>query len=257
MLHWPDSMVSYIPEDKLLFSNDAFGQNIASTARYADEVSEEHLLNVVAEYYYNIVLPYSPQVVSALKALGALDIDMIAPDHGLIHRGKQSVSRILDAYARLAEQKPLKRALMVYDSMWHATEKMADAVAGGLEAAGVPSRVMSAKQNHHSQVMTELSRCGAVLAGSPTHNNGILPAMADVLTYMKGLRPRNRVGGAFGSYGWSGEGPKILHEWLESMGMELPVPFVKTQWTPGRESLGQCHALGKAVGQALIVKCDG
>jgi len=250
MLHWPDSMVSYIPEDKLLISNDAFGQNIASTVRYADEVSEEHLLNAVEAYYYNIVLPFSPQVLNALKALGGLDFDMIAPDHGLIHRGKRGVGRILDAYARLAAQKPRKRALIVYDSMWHATEKMAYAV-------GVPSRVMSLKRNHHSQVMTELARCGAVLAGSPTHNNGILPAMAAMLTYMKGLRPKNRVGGAFGSYGWSGEGPKILHDWLASMDMDLPAPFVKTQWTPGREGLGPCRELGKSVGLALTARCGG
>jgi len=256
MLHWPDSMVSYIPEDKLLISNDAFGQNISSTVRYADEVSEESLLGVVEEYYYNIVLPYSPQVTSALKALGGLDIEMIAPDHGLIFRDKKSVGFILDAYARLAEQKPRKRALIVYDSMWHSTEKMAYAAASGLEEAGVPSRIMSLKHNHHSHVMAELSRCGAVLAGSPTHNNGIMPAMAAMLTYMKGLRPKNRVGGAFGSYGWSGEGPKLLHEWLESMGMEMPAPFVKTQWAPGHEGLGRCHALGKAVGEALTAKVN-
>jgi len=257
MLHWPDSMVSYIPEDKLLISNDVFGQNLASSVRYADEVSEECLLNAVAEYYYNIVLPFSPQVLNALKALGGLDVDMIAPDHGLIYRGKRSVDCILAAYARLAEQKPQKRALVVYDSMWHSTEKMAYAAAGGLEEAGVPVRVMSVKCNHHSQVMTELARCGAVLAGSPTHNNGILPAMAAVLTYMRGLRPKNRIGGAFGSYGWSGESPKILHEWLESMGMDMPAPCVKTQWSPGHESFGRCHELGKAVGQALLAKCGG
>jgi flavorubredoxin len=257
MLHWPDSMVSYIPEDKLLFSNDAFGQNIASTVRYADDVGEEYLRSAIVEYYYNIVLPYSLQVTNALKALGVLDIEMIAPDHGLIYRNKQSVGFILDAYARLAEQKPGRRALIIYDSMWHSTEKMAYAAASGLEEAGVPSRIMSLKRNHHSHVMTELSRCGAVLVGSPTHNNGIMPTVAAMLTYMKGLRPKNRLGGAFGSYGWSGESPKIVHEWLESMGMEMPAPFVKTQWTPGHESFGQCHELGKAVGQALIAKCDG
>lgn len=257
MLHWPDSMASYIPEDKLLISNDAFGQNIASTVRYADEVSEECLRNAVEAYYYNIVLPFSPQVTSALKALGGLDIDLIAPDHGLMFRGTQSVRYILDAYARLAEQKPQKRALVMYDSMWQSTKKMAYSVASGLEDAGVPSRVMSLKSNHHSEVMTELARCGAVLAGSPTHNNGVLPAMAGMLAYMQGLRPKNRVGGAFGSYGWSGESPKILHERLASMDMEMPAPFVKIQWTPRHEGFGQCHALGKAVGQALVVKCGG
>jgi flavorubredoxin len=257
MLHWPDSMVSYIAEDKLLISNDAFGQNIASTARFADELCEERLLRAVEEYYYNIVLPVSSQVSKALETLGGLEIDMIAPDHGLIYRGKRSVDHILETYARLAAQKTQKRALVVYDSMWRSTEKMAYAVASGLEEAGVPSRIMSLKRNHHSQVMTELSSCGAVVAGSPTHNSGILPAMAAMLTYMKGLRPKNRLGGAFGSYGWSGEGPKIVHEWLESMGMEMPAPFVKKQWSPGHESLRDCHALGKSVGRALAEKCDG
>ena len=255
MLHWPDSMVSYLAQEKLLISNDAFGQNIASSARYADEVTQEHLLHAVHEYYYNIVLPFSPQVQGALGALSGLDIDMIAPDHGLIFRTKQCVKFILETYARMAEQKPQKRALIIYDSMWHSTEKMAHAAADGLEAAGVPVRIMSLKRNHHSHVMTELAWCGAVLAGSPTHNNNVLPAMAGMLTYMKGLRPKNRIGGAFGSYGWSGEGPKIIHEWLASMDMEVPVPFVKSQWTPGHDSLEQCHKLGKTVGALLVDRC--
>jgi flavorubredoxin len=257
MLHWPDSMVSWLAQDKLLFSNDAFGQNIATTARFADEdeVKEAEFLHRVREYYYNIVLPYSSQVLTALNALGGLDIETIAPDHGLIFRRKEDCAFILDTYRRLAEQKPQKRALILYDTMWRSTEKMAYAVAGGLADAGVPSRIMSLKSNHHSAIMTELSCCGAVLAGSPTHNNGILPLVAATLTYMKGLRPLNRIGGAFGSFGWSGESPKILHEWLESMHMEMPAPFVKTQWRPGCDALDRCRELGKCVGEALIAKC--
>ena len=221
MLHWPDSMVSWLASDKLLFSNDAFGQNIATTARFTDEdeVKETELLHRIREYYYNIVLPYSSQVLTALNALGGLDIETIAPDHGLIFRRKKDCAFILDTYRRLAEQKPQKRALILYDTMWRSTEKMAYTVAEGLAEAGVPARIMSLKSNHHSAIMTELSCCGAVLAGSPTHNNGILPLVAAMLTYMKGLRPLNRIGGAFGSFGWSGESPKILHEWLESMHM--------------------------------------
>lgn len=255
MLHWPDSMVSYIPEDKLLITNDIFGQNIASTERFGDEYDRSFLLHAIKEYYYNIVLPYSSQALKAIEQVRALDIDMIAPDHGLIHRGKEGVDFIVNAYKTMAEQKPQKRAVIVYDTMWHSTEKMAYAIASGLEEVGVPSRLMSLKQNHHSTVMTELADCGAVIVGSPTHNNGIMPFMGGMLTYMQGLRPLNRIGAAFGSYGWSGESPKILHKWLADMGMEMPVEPVKCQWSTKHEALAACHALGKSVGLALIEKC--
>ncbi len=254
MLHWPDSMVTYVAEDKVLFSNDAFGQNIASTQRYGDEFCQEQIMQAVKEYYYNIVLPFSTQVIKAIDTLSTLEIDMIAPDHGLIHRGPESVNFIVNAYKEMALQKPQKRALIVYDTMWHTTEKMAQAIGSGLEEMGVPIRLMSLKSNHHSAVMTELADCGAVIVGSPTHNNNILPHVASMLTYMKGLRPQNRVAAAFGSYGWSGESPKIVHEWLASMGMEMVSDPIKHQWGPNHDMLKACHELGKNVGEALIKK---
>ena len=257
MLHWPDSMVSYIPEDKLLISNDAFGQNIATSYRYADEHDQGDFVRAIKEYYFNIVLPYSPQVLKTLPIVESLDIDMIAPDHGLIHRGEKSVKFIVDMYRQMAEQKPQQRAMVIYDTMWHSTEKMAYAVCSGLEEVGVPTRLMSVKSNHHSEIMTELANCGAVIAGSPTHNNTIMPLMASTLTYMKGLRPQNRVGGAFGSFGWSGESAKVLHEMLASMGMDMPADFVKCNWTPRHEALRACVELGKTVGEALKKKCQG
>ena len=257
MLHWPDSMVSYIPEDKLLISNDAFGQNIASSERFSDQYDRCVLEKAIKEYYYNIVLPYSPQVLKTLPIVESLDIDMIAPDHGLIHRGEKSVKFIVDMYRQMAEQKPRQRAMVIYDTMWHSTEKMAYAVCSGLEEVGVPTRLMSVKSNHHSEIMTELANCGAVIAGSPTHNNTIMPLMASTLTYMKGLRPQNRVGGAFGSFGWSGESAKVLHEMLASMGMDMPADFVKCNWTPRHEALRACVELGKTVGEALKKKCQG
>ncbi len=254
MLHWPDSMVSYIPQDKLLISNDAFGQNIATTQRFGDEIASDVVHQLVKEYFYNIVLPFSPQVLKAIELLGSLEIDMIAPDHGLIHRGKQGVDYIINLYKEMAEQKPQKRALIVYDTMWHSTEKMAYAIGSGLESVGVPVRIMSMKQNHHSAVMTELADCGAVIVGSPTHNNNIMPFVASMLTYMKGLRPQNRVAAAFGSYGWSGESPKIVYEWLESMKMEMVGDPLRHQWSTSHEALMACHELGKQVGEALIAK---
>lgn len=257
MLHWPDSMVSYIPEDKLLISNDAFGQNIASSERFSDQYDRCVLEKAIKEYYYNIVLPFSPQVLKTLELVAALklDIEMIAPDHGLIWRGKDDCKYILDTYRALAEQKPKQRAVIVYDSMWGSTGIMASAIASGLEDEGVPVRIIDIQKNHHSDVLTELADCGAVIVGSATHNNNVLPGIADVLTYMKGLRPLNRVGAAFGSYGWSGESPKIIQEWLASMNMDMPADPVKCLFVPKHEGLSQCVALGKTVAEALKAKC--
>lgn len=258
MLHWPDSMMSYIPHDKLLFSNDAFGQNIACTERFVDEVDRSMLSHLMKEYYYNIVLPYSPVVLKTLDMLATmnLDIDMIAPDHGLIFRGVDDVCFALESYRTFAEQKPQKRAVIFYDTMWHSTEKMAEAIAQGLESKGVPTRLMPLKYNHHSAVMTELADCGAVLVGSPTHNNGIMPAVAGMLTYMKGLRPQNRVGGAFGSFGWSGESVKVLTEQLESMGIMTPGEPVKVKHVPTHDTYKSCFELGQTVANELIARCE-
>jgi flavorubredoxin len=185
-----------------------------------------------------------------------LDIDMIAPDHGLIFRNRQDVQYALDTYRCFAEQKTRKRALIVYDTMWHSTEKMAYAIAEGLTNAGVPVRIMDLKTHHHSAVMSEVARCGLIVVGSPTHNNGILPFVAGFLTYMKGLRPQNRLGAAFGSYGWSGECTKIINEWLKDMGFELPVEPCKTQYVPTHDVLKECASMGAALGAALAAKCS-
>lgn len=257
MLHWPDSMVSYIPEEKLLISNDIFGQNIASTERYVDQYNQSDLLHAIKEYYYNIVLPFSPLVLKTLDAVAAmnLDIEIIAPDHGLIYRRREDCAFIVDTYRKLAEQKPQQRAVIVYDSMWGSTGKMAAAIMSGMVDEGVPCQLIDIQKNHHSDVMTALADCGAVLVGSSTHNNSILPAIADVLTYMKGLRPLNRVGAAFGSYGWSGEAPKHIQEWLAGMNIELPAEPLKLPFVPRHEGLAQCRALGVTVAQALKAKC--
>lgn len=257
MIHWPDSMFSYVPEEKILISNDAFGQNIASSERFADEIERPVLEHALTEYYYNIVLPYSSQVLKLLAQVADmnLEVDMLAPDHGLIFRTKEDVAYVLETYRRFAEQKMQERAVIVYDTMWHSTEKMAYAVAEGLASVGVQSRIMGLKENHHSAVMTELARCGLVIVGSPTHNNGIMPFVSGLLTYMKGLRPQNRMGGAFGSFGWSGECVKILNDHLAGMGFDMPVDPVKHKYVPTHEALQQCADMGRALGEALKAKC--
>ncbi len=255
MLHWPDNMFSYLVEDRLLISSDAFGQNIASSERFADQVDRSILDYAAKEYYANIVNPYAPMVQKTLAAVAeaGLTVDMICPDHGLMWRGEDA-GYALAMYGRFAEQKPTAKAVIFYDTMWRSTEKMALAAAQGVEEAGLSARVMWLKANHHSQVQTEIFDAGAVLVGSPTHNNGILPEVLKMLGYMKGLKPRNKVGGAFGSFGWSGEAVKIITEWLQSMEIELPSQPVKWKHTAGGEDFEQCRELGRTVGRTVMAR---
>jgi flavorubredoxin len=254
MLHWPDSMLTYCPEEKLVFTNDAFGQNWATSERWADQVDRYRLEELMANYYANIVLPYSPVVLKTLatiKEMG-LEIETICPDHGLLFRGDDCAWAI-EKYQAYAEQKPKNKAVIVYDTMWHSTEKMAEAVACGLADEGVSVRIMCMKNNHHSDVMAEVFDAAAVIVGSPTHNNGILPLMADMLTYMKGLRPQNKIGSAVGSFGWSGECVKALTQWLEDMNMEV-VEGIKNQYVPDHEVFNKCYEQGKAIAAAIKAK---
>jgi flavorubredoxin len=254
MLHWPDSMLTYCAEDKIVFTNDAFGQNWATSERWADEVDRAKLEELMRFYYANIVLPYSPVVLKTLATIKELnlEIDTICPDHGLLFRG-EDCAWVMDKYKEYAEQKPRNEAVIVYDSMWNSTEKMAKAVASGLADEGVSVRLMSMKSNHHSEVMLEVFDSAAVVLGSPTHNNGILPLMADMLTYMKGLRPQNKIGSAIGSFGWSGECVKVLTQWLEDMNMEVVDP-VKAKFVPDHGVMAKCYEQGKQIAAAIKAK---
>ena len=257
MLHWPDSMVSYLEEDKVLISNDAFGQNIASSFRFADETDHKTILNATKGYYYNIVLPYSPQVLKTLKRVVdmGLQIDVIAPDHGLIFRTPEDVAFIINTYKELAEQKPVCSAVIAYDSMWGGTSKLAEAVADGLADEGVPFVMYNLQNTHPSEVTTALADAGALILGSPTRNNMPMVNMVGCIAHIKGLRPQNLVGAAFGCYGWSGESPKMLTEALADMKVEVVADPVKCYFNPQEEDLANARALGVAVARALKEKC--
>ncbi|WP_320171520.1 FprA family A-type flavoprotein [Maridesulfovibrio sp.] len=255
MLHWPDNMFTYVPEEKMLFTSDAFGQNIASSERFVDELSKEYVADYMQQYYANIITPYSPKVLKTLETFGALnlDVDTICPDHGLIFRG-DDCAFAFEKYAEYAKQTPKKKAVLFYDTMWHSTEKMIGAVASGLVSEGVSVKVMSVKTNHHSDIMSEVFDAAAVVIGSPTHNNGILPGMADALTYIKGLRPQGKIGAAVGSFGWSGECVNILKEWLENMSMDIIEPNIKAKNRPDHDVLKECFDLGVRIAAAIKEK---
>lgn len=256
MLHWPDSMVSYLNEDKVLISNDAFGQNVATSFRFADQYDRGRLLQAMKDYYYNIVLPFSPQVIKVLDRFAAagLELDIVAPDHGLIFRTPDDIAFLLNSYRMLAEQRPQKNVLIAYDSMWGATSKMAYSIGQGLDDAGVPYTLMSLQRNHCSTVMAALADCGALIVGSSTRNNMPMVNMIGLLAHIKGLRPKNRIGAAFGSHGWSGEAPKQMADQLTEMGIEVVAEPLRISYGPKPADRAACYALGKSVAQALKAK---
>ena len=252
MLHWPDSMFTYLNEEQLLFSQDAFGMHYASLERFADGCDPAVLAYEAATYYANILLPYSPQVLKLIEKVKSakLSFKIIAPDHGPIWR--KETDAIIGRYAEWAAQKPEGRAVVVYATMWHSTERMARAISEGLAAGGLRVKVMSMDEVHRSDVMYELLCAGAVAVGSPTLNNHVLPNMADILTYMRGLKPRNMIAAAFGSYGWSGEAVREIEEVLTEMKLEKTGEGIRVKNVPDAEALSRCYDLGKDMaGQAL------
>jgi len=251
MLHWPDSMFSYLMEDRLLISQDAFGQHWATSGRFDDEVDRGELMQQAAKYYANILLPYSNLVQKLLGDLGemGLEPEIIAPDHGLIWR--KDPGMILEAYGRWSQQRAKPKVVVVYDTMWHSTERMAQAIAEGLAREGVEYLVMDLKVSHRSDVVTELLEAKALLVGSPTFNNGMLPTVADFLHYLKGLRPRGKIGAAFGSYGWSGESVKLINAELEAMKVDLVDEGISVKFVPSGDDLKRCRELGQRVGRTV------
>ncbi len=250
MLHWPDSMFTYVKEDKILFSSDAFGQHYAGLERFDDQVGDA-IMPHAKKYFANILLLYSPlilKLVGKVQEMG-LSLDMICPDHGIIWR--QDPSKIINAYVEWSRQTPQKKAVVVYDTMWHSTERMAEAIVEALGQEGVDARPMHLRQCDRSDIMTEVLDAGAVIVGSPTLNNGLFPTVSDFLTYMKGLKPKNKIGAAFGSYGWSGEAVKLINKELEAMKFELIGPGVKVQYVPNDQGMEACYQLGQKIADAL------
>jgi len=234
MVHWPDSMATYLPEEKLLLPNDAFGQHIASSERFDDELGPGIVMEEAAKYYANIVLPYGAQVAKALEAVSALDIDMIAPSHGVIWR--KYIQDIVAKYNKWANNITDAKAVIVFDTMWGSTEKIAGAIRDVFEDKGVPVRMMDLKTTHISDVMTEIMEAEYICVGSPTLNNGMMPTVAAFLTYMKGLAPKKRTGLAFGSYGWGGQSVGQIDEMLRASGFNMLEP-VKIQYIPEEKDL--------------------
>lgn len=253
MLHWPDSMFTYLVEEAILFSSDAFGQHYAGDMFFDDEIGDE-IMPHARKYYANILNHFSPRVQALLKDVAKLNlkIDMICPDHGILWR--ENPSKIIDAYDKWSRQEPTKKVVVIFDSMWKSTAKMAQAIISGVESEDVNVRLMNTRKWHRSDIMTEVLDAGAIAVGSPTLNNNIFPVIADVMTYIKGLRPQNMVAAAFGSYGWSGEAVKMLNKDFEEMKLTIIDPGVKIQYVPDEADLERCFELGVKLAKTLKEK---
>ena len=250
MLHWPDSMFTYVKEDKILFSSDAFGQHYAGHERYDDEIGDA-IMPHAKKYFANILLPYSPLILKLVDQVTnmGLELDMVCPDHGVLWR--KDPGKIINAYVNWSTQKPEEKALIIYDTMWKSTKTMAEAIISGFDREGVPAQPMHLHHWHRSDVMTEALTAKAILVGSPTLNNGLFPTVSDFLTYMKGLKPQNKIGGAFGSYGWSGESVKLIQAELEAMKFNMMDSGLKIQYVPDDKGLEACVAYGRRIAKAI------
>lgn len=234
MVHWPDNMVTYCPQEKILFSNDAFGQHIAHSEIFADEMPWDFVCKQAKSYYANIVMPYSAQVLSALKTVGGLDVQMIAPSHGLIFR--KNIKEYLDLYTSWANGETKKKAVIVYDTMWHSTEKIAQSFAKAFENKGYVYKMFNLQANHISTVIEDCLDAKYICVGSPTLNKGIMPSVASFMTYLQGLIYKSKKGFLFGSYGWAPLNMKFMQRFFEESSIEL-VDTCNTQFVPTKEKL--------------------
>ena len=245
MLHWPDNMVVYCPEERALFSNDAFGQHYCTSCRFDDETDLAITLFEAKKYYANIVMCYGSQAAGAWKIVKELNPEMIIPGHGVIWRSH--VAEILDAYEKWSTKAPETGALVVFDSMWNSTESIARAIAEGFSCKGVPVKLVDLKTEHISNIIPFVLDCKYIAVGSPTLNNNMMPNVAAFLCYLKGLSPKNREAFAFGSYGWGGQSVGQVEEELVKCGFNICMDKIRIQYVPSREQLEEVEAKVEAL----------
>lgn len=251
MLHWPDSMFTYIAEEAILLPNDAFGQHIATNFRFDDEVDINEVMDEAAKYYANILLPFSPLVLKKIEEITkmGIDIKMIGPSHGIIWR--KNPGKIIEEYMKWAKGEAEKKALVVYDTMWESTAKMARAIMAGITSQGITAKLFKLSASDRNDIIKEMITAKAVIVGSPTINNDILPTLSPFLDDLKGLKPRHRIGFAFGSLGWGGGATKTINERLKDAGVEMVNEPVTVKWVPTQEELDKCFEAGKMIAEKI------
>lgn len=250
MVHWPESMVTYLQEEKILFSMDIFGQHYASSARFDDEADMCEVMQEAKSYYATIVMPFMRPVDAVFKKVQTLDIRMAAPSHGVIWRSH--FADIVKAYADWHVCKPTRKVVIVFTTMWHSTQKMAEAIADGAASRGVDVKVMNTTTSNSTDIATEVLDCAALVVGTATLNQGVMPAMGGLLTYLRGLKPLNKTGFAFGSYGWAGKGAEEADRYLRDMSVSIFCDPILHQFVPDAATLQKCRETGAALADKII-----
>ena len=245
MIHWPDSMFTYCPEEKLLLPNDAFGQHYASSERFDDEVDQCSLMDEAAKYYGNILWPLGSLILKKIEEVQKMDIPitMIAPSHGIIWR--KDPMKIINSYVSWAKNETKKKVVVMYESMWGATEKMARKMVEGIADAGVSAKLFDVASADRTGVVKEMLDAKGYLFGSSTHDNDMLPNMAGFLEFVKGLKPKARVAGLFGSYGWSGGAVASMEKEIKESGIDIVMPQISFKYMPDENDLKKCYDYGK------------
>jgi flavorubredoxin len=253
MLHWPDTMFTYSKHDRILFSNDGFGQHIATPNRFSDQERDRNIWEEAKKYYANILMPYGNMAKKKLKEIEDLnlEIEIICPSHGMIFREKGDIKKIISLYSEWAGGSAKEKAVIVFDTMYASTEKMARAIDDGLNNEGVETWFYNLRVSDITEIMSEILDAKAVIVGSSTLNNGPLPTVGGFLTYLHGLRPRGKIGAAFGSYGWGGGAVKTIMDHLEKSGMELPEEGFQIKFVPGPEVLNASRELGRKLAEHI------
>lgn len=253
MLHWPDSMMTYMDSDAILFSNDAFGQHYASDLMYNDTVDQCELFEEAIKYYANILTPFSALVTNKIKEVLSLELplNMIATSHGIIWR--DNPAQIIEKYLEWADAYQENQITIVYDTMWNATRKMAEAISDGIKSVddAVTVKLFNAANTDKNDIITELFKSKAILFGSSTVNKGIMNATGGLLEMIKGIGFKNKKAAGFGSYGWSGESVGIIEEKLKDAKLDLIEGGPKILWNPDKEAIGECIEFGKKFAESL------
>lgn len=257
MLHWPDSMFTYIPEDRLLLPNDAFGQHLASAERFADQVDTAVLWDEARKYFGNILVPFSRLIlrkVEEVQGMG-LEIDVIAPSHGVIWR--ENPLQIVEQYVRWSQGDAQPRALVVYETMWGSTADIARAILEGIAEAGAEGQLLAVPQTDHTTVVGALLECKGIVVGSATHNRRPLLNISALMEDLIGLRPVSKIGAAFGSHGWGGGAVALLEQRLQEAGIEVVQEGLALAWRPTSDERDQALAFGRAFGEQVLAACEG
>jgi anaerobic nitric oxide reductase flavorubredoxin len=245
MIHWPDSMFTYCPEEELLMPNDAFGQHYATSKRFDDEVDECALMDEAAKYYANILIPLGSLILRKIEEVQKMNIPikMIAPSHGIIWR--KDPMKIIKAYISWAKNETKDKVVIVYETMWGSTEKMARRILEGIADSGIEVKLFDIAQSDRTEAIKEILDAKGYIVGSSTHDNDMLPSIAGFLEFLKGLKPKNRIGGAFGSYGWGGGAVKNIEDILKEAGVGIAQPSISAQYVPDKNEIQKCYQYGK------------